>query len=293
MIADASLSVENKYPLRLEVPPLAFEVLVANCRASDPLISFATAITAPIQVTPFEDVNVNIEAIVPDIPDVLTRKCPHSKTSPLDALLDNYLHGQDASLFVRGSTKSQTQAPLWLTNLLASVVVPVPFPGRSFDGLLRNFSLTDSHFDLPDPFADPNSEDANPRISGTILVLAGLPQEMKFAVNVTNVRAFANVTYKNEQLGVLNLTEWQPATSRRLSADEDHEALLEIRSRIENAPLNITDDDVFTDVLQALFLGGKTVMLGVDALVEVEVDTVLGKFQIKDLPAEGKIPVKR
>jgi hypothetical protein len=45
---------------------------------------------------------------------------------------------------------------------------------------------------------------------------------------------------------------------------------LESTSKIEDVPLNITDDDVFTDVLSALMFGGKTVMLKIEALVDVQ-----------------------
>jgi hypothetical protein len=44
--------------------------------------------------------------------------------------------------------------------------------------------------------------------------------------------------------------------------------------------------------LQAL-LFGQPIELKIAALVRVKVDTVLGTFVIKDLPAEGVVPVKR
>jgi len=39
---------------------------------------------------------------------------------------------------------------------LSSITVPVPFPGRSFENLIRSFSLLDVHFKLPDPTAEPD-----------------------------------------------------------------------------------------------------------------------------------------
>lgn len=150
------------------------------------------------------------------------------------------------------------------------MTVPVPFPGHTFDGLIKNFSLTDTKFSLPDPFADPDSDSANPQISANIVVIAAVPSEMNFELNVTQVRANADVYYKEKKLGVLDLDKWQPAQSERLESKKGEHSL-KIQARIENAPLNITDDDVFTDVIQALLFGGKTVMLKVDALVAVEV----------------------
>lgn len=150
------------------------------------------------------------------------------------------------------------------------MTVPIPFPGHTFDGLIKNFSLTDTKFSLPDPFAEPGSDSANPRITGNIVVIAAIPNEMNFGLNISRVRANADVFYQGKKLGVLDLNDWQPAQSERLEPDEGEHSL-KIQSRIKDAPLNITDEDVFTDVIQDLLFGGKIVMLKVEALVAVEV----------------------
>jgi hypothetical protein len=99
------------------------------------------------------------------------------------------------------------------------------------------------------------------------------------------------VSYKGKKLGELNLKKWQAAKSERIESVDEPQ--LRITSKIEDVPLDITDDDVFTDVLSALMFGGKTVMLKIDALVDVKLSTVLGELVIKDMPAEGIVPVKR
>jgi len=67
---------------------------------------------------------------------------------------------------------------------------------------------------------------------------------------------------------------------------------LKIQSRIKHAPLEITDEDVFSDVISAM-LFGDSVMLKIKALVDVGVSTVLGELVVKEMPAEGIVPVKR
>ncbi|KAM3074732.1 hypothetical protein ACMFMG_008152 [Clarireedia jacksonii] len=292
MAADVSLSLVNSYPIKLSIPPLDFDILVPNCAADEPYIRLADATTGTINIEPHSDVAVDVGGIVREVPKSLLQTCPHSKSSPLDLLLGDYIHGNDTTIFVRGSDAPTSETPKWITDIISSVTVPVPFPGHTFDKLIKNFSLTDTHFSLPDPFAEPGTDEANPRISGNILVLAGLPKEMNFGINVTNVRATADVFYKGDKLGILDLKKWQDAQSERVDLGNGDDAALKIQSRIKNAPLEITDDDVFTDVMTALFLGGKGVMLKVQALVEVKISTVLGDFTIKDLPAEGVVPVK-
>ena len=135
---------------------------------------------------------------------------------------------------------------------------------------------------------------ANPKVSGNVLVTAGLPAEMNFGVNVTRVRAAADVFYKSKKLGELNLKKWQRANSTRIDGKKSgDEATLKIQSRITDAPLNVTDSDVFSEVIQTLMFGGKPVLLDIKAAVDVKVVTSLGQLIIKEVPAEGKIPVKR
>lgn len=292
MAADVTIKAFNRYPISVQVPELGFEVLVPGCGPSDPLILVATARTSPISVRSHSEVVVDAHGLVKELTDPLTDACPNSDSSPLDLLMKKYLGNETATVLVRGQQQPVGGTPDWLGEILASITVPVPFPGRSLDNLLREFSLTDVHFKMPDPYADPEDPESSPRVSGTILVLAGLPSEMNFSLNVTDVRATANVFYKRRQLGELNLQEWQKANSTQFPATDKHEAGLKIQSRIKDAPLNVTDADVLTDVIQALLFGGKPIVLDIDALVDIKVQTILGDIVVKDVPAEGKIPVK-
>ncbi|EKD13845.1 uncharacterized protein L3040_005536 [Drepanopeziza brunnea f. sp. 'multigermtubi'] len=291
MAADVSLSLANTYPIKLSIPPLGFDILVQSCDADDDYIRLADATTGTIDAEPYSDVAVNIGGIIRDLPKTLVQNCPHSHDSPLDLLLDNYVHGNDTTIFVRGSNAPDSNTPDWITKIISSITVPVPFPGHSLDKVIKEFSLTDTKFFLPDSYADPGSDEANPQISGSIVVTAGLPKEMNFRVNVTRVRASAEVFFKGKKLGDLNLHRWQNARSERVEPKKGEDAALVIKARIEKAPLYVTDDDVLTDILMSLLVGSR-VELKVEALVDVEVSTVLGELVIKKLPAEGVVPVK-
>ncbi|KAI0804964.1 hypothetical protein GGR55DRAFT_309027 [Xylaria sp. FL0064] len=292
MLVDISLSAFNEYPVQFDIPELAFEIMVAGCADTDPFIIVAEATTGEIHVEPRSDVSAGVYGVIHELPESLTRACPDSSSSPLDMFLKQYMHGEPATLFVRGSKHPDGETPKWIADILASVTVAVPFPGRTLDGLIREFSLTDVHFTLPDPFADPDDPDASPKVSGNILVTASLPADMNFAINVTNVRATADVIYKTKKMGELNLRKWQHANSTRVNGEGDDGPSLKIESRIIEAPLNITDSDVFADVVQALLFGSKPISLDVQALVDVKVETSLGELVLKEVPAEGKIPVK-
>lgn len=293
MKADVSLDLMNDYPIKFTVPPLGFDILVEGCTLDSPYLQLADATTEEIQVDPKQGVKVQVEGIIKEIPKNLLATCPQTQKSPLDALLGDYIRGNDTTIFVRGSDAPSSDTPAWVTDLIKSVTVPVPFPGKTFESLIRNFSLADVHFGLPDPFASPDEPEASPRISAVVKALVGLPKEMNFPIDVGRVRAKADVYYHKKKLGNLDLNKWQKANSTRIEAHGDTEAGLAVESIVKNAPLEITDDDVFSDVVSDLVFGGKKVVLGVKADVDVETETALGKFVVRDIPAEGKVFVKR
>ena len=288
MGADVSISLVNDYPIALAIPPLSFDILVSNCGREDPYIQLVDATTDLIEISPYANVKVNVGGIVRELPTTLTTVCPHSESSPLDLLLGDYIHGHDTTIYVRGSKLPSPETPEWISAIMSSVTVPLPFPGHTFDKLIKSFTLTDSKFTFPSFFADPDEE---PTVSGNIVVTAGLPKEMNFGVNVTGVKATADVFYKKNQLGVLDLNNWQNATSELVKSHNGEPDSLRIQSRIDKAPLHITDSDVLSSLIWK-YASGDRIDLKIVASVDVQIGTVLGELVVKDLPAEGVFPVK-
>lgn len=291
--ANVSISLHNDYPIGLDVPSLGFEVLVPNCDPSEPNIKVASAVTSVIQIRPKADVTAEAEGVVRELPETLTRACPDTELSPLDNFMKHYLHGENAKVFVRGKTPEHSDVPEWVGAILQSVTVPIDFPGRSFDNFIRNFSLADVDFKLPSPFADPNDPDGKPRVSGTVQVLAGLPAGVNIDLAVDSLKANGDLIYKRQKFGELNLDQWQKANSTITSDSGDEEDTITITSRIIDAPIDITDGNIFGDVMQKLLFGDADVILDVKAVVDAKVMTVLGKLVLKGVPAQGKVPVKR
>lgn len=293
MAADVSISLENEYPIGLTIPALGFEILVPNC-GDEPLISLADAITGEIKVEPHSEVNVDVGGIVRELPDSLKKICPNSDHStPLDLLLGDYLNGREATIYVRGSNSPNPSTPDWITKIISSITVPIPFPGHTFDNLIKEFHLDNTSFSLPSPFADEGSDEANPRISSDILVVTGMPKEMNFGIEVTGIKATADVKYKGKMMGILDLhKDWQKASSEQVKPHKGEPVDLHITSKIRNAPLRIKDEDVFEDVIAAYYFG-RGVVLDVKAQLDIQVNTVLGEFVIRHMPAEASVPIKR
>jgi hypothetical protein len=290
--ATALVVVTNQYPLALAVPPLEFELLVSNCIASDPFINVAIAGTDSASIRPFEDIRINVTASISRLPDDLTKLCPNSRSSPLDLLLRSYVQGEKTTVYVRGSTDKSSNTPDWMRDLLKSVTVPIPLPHKDMDNLIRNFSLTDVDFTLPD-LSDPDGSSSKVKISAVVNALVGLPKEATFALNITRVRADADVFYHGRKLGELDLDKWQSANSSHVDAGDPEIVGLLIQSKVQDAPLTITDNDLLSEIIQQLVLEHTEVDLQIKARVDVQVETDFGSPIIKDIPAAGNIKVKR
>lgn len=292
--ADVRLEVQNDYPVDFTMPSMNFLVSVAGCTDDAPRIALANATTADTEIVTAQPIELRVVGIVQRLPDEVKESCLGGPDSPLDLMVAKYLRGEEMTLFVQGSAEQPENTPTWLTDIVSDIVVPIPFRGHALGPLIRDFSLSNVDFGLPDPLAEPDSSDSQPTISAVVNALINIPPEINFDLDVLRVRADADVFYHDAKLGFLDLSHWQHANSSRLDSNggKDAPGLL-IQSEIDKAPLNITDDDVFTDVFQALLFGGDDVVLDVRARVDVAVKTVLGEFVIRRVPAAGSIPIKR
>ena len=293
MEADVSVLIANRYPVKFTIPSLGFNVEVPGCSPEQPRINVADARTSDIFVKPKQDIPVQVHGLIRRLPDTLTSICPKLLKSPLDMLLGDYMNGDEMTVYISGSEEPTEDTPDWVANFLNDIVVPVGFHGKTFDNLIRNFSMADVHFGLPNPFSGPDSPDSKPRVSATIKALIGLPDEMNFSVNVSQVKANADIFFHDRKLGNLDLKEWQKAESKRIDKTGDQKAGLKVSSVVKDAPINITDNEVFADLVQKVVFGGKKVTLAVKAAVDVETTTVLGKLVVRDIPAEGEVFVHR
>ncbi|KAL4906458.1 hypothetical protein BDW74DRAFT_132734 [Aspergillus multicolor] len=290
MAVDISVSTLLNSPFSLRIPPLGFKALVANCSPRDPYISVADVVTKEITVTPAQSTVVDVSGIIRGLSDELTANCPGEKRSPLDTLLTSYIHGSQTIIYVRGADVPSLGTPQWMTDILKTVTVPLSFTGHALDNLVKNFTMTDVHFTLPNPMAEPDSPDAQPTVSALVKVLISVPEQMDFDVEVPRVRAIADVYYHKDKLGILDLREWQPANST-LIRDLDNTTVLQVEFPMDKAPLEVTDEDVLTDVLTSLIFERKPVRLTVSANVDAEISTGLGAFAVRGIPADGKLTV--
>lgn len=290
---EVAVSISNDYALSVVIPPLGFDILLPNCIPTDPHILVANVTTESVNVEPALPAVVDVSGIVRRLPSELTRVCPGKKDSPLDLIISSYLKKHKTVIYVRGGDPPSPTTPAWMVDLLKSVTIPVPVTGHDFGQLIKNFSMTDVHFSLPDPFAEPNSPEAQPKVSAMVKVMVELPEEMNFDVDIPHVRANVDIYYEGDQFGILDLSEWQPSNATRIDDPDSTRPLLLVIFEIKDGPIQVTDSNVFSDVVQSILFGSDPVELDLQALVDGELATTLGQFIIHDIPAQGTIDVKR
>ncbi|KAF2864137.1 hypothetical protein K470DRAFT_209021 [Piedraia hortae CBS 480.64] len=282
---NATLMIQNDYSVDMTLPPLALDVLVDNCHRNDPYIKLATVHTGELNIVPKQNVQLDITSDMHELPNVLTQDCPGSKQSPLDAILGQYMHGKDTRIYVRGSRSGNVHTPTWMSDILAEMTIPVPVPGKSFGRLIKDFTMADTHLSLPDPLRD-----TNPRLSATIRAIVELPGQFNLNVSVNNVKADADIFYKDQILGKLDLHKWQAANSTCITSS-GNTSTIEVESRVHDAPIHITNESVFAGVMHELLLGEGVTML-IKANVDIKMRTGLGELTVRRIPAKGEVPIE-
>ncbi|KAK6339094.1 hypothetical protein TWF696_009881 [Orbilia brochopaga] len=289
--ANVTVSVNNGYPINLEVPALSFSVLLLSC--DQQFVEVAVARTSAIEIRPYEPIVADVKGLIKSIPFALIETCPGTGTSPLDDLLGQYVRGHSATAYIRGlpSDDKDSGVPAWLEEFLTSVTIPVPFPGgHAFKDIVKSFSLRDVDFQFPEPSADPDGPDSPPIISATVQAIIQLPQEVNALLDVSKILANADILYHGKKLGEFHVPNWAPATT--IQHQKQHE--LEIIARVERVPLNVTDAEVLSEVVRKIYFGGGGgVKLQAVGTADVNVKLAsLGAFVIRGIPAQGDIVVK-
>ncbi|CUS11592.1 unnamed protein product [Tuber aestivum] len=282
-----SAVVQNPYPVEFDVPPLFFAIFLSGCKADD-LVNIATAETSPLSVESKTDIGVDVFGIIRNIPEELVTACPGSDISPIDIFLGTYLHGKDTTVYIQGSQPPTSNAPSWLQEFLQSITLPVPFPGHSFDSLVKSFSLSHVKFQLPSPDAPAGTPEASLRLSADVLATVRLPRSMNFPLDVSRLKATADVFYEGQKFGTLHFPKWIPASSTASGGS----TYLYVRAEVRDSLLDIEDYDIFDKIVQKLLSGdGKPIFLSIDGSTDVGIETDLGNFVVRDIPASGNIKI--
>lgn len=285
MKVNASATIPNPYPIKLNLPSLNFTISLPGCDGNP--IPVASAITPKLFVEPKADIEIAVFGTMGCLPANLTEACPGSDRSSMDNFLESYLHGNSSTVYVSGGEQHQgSEAPRWLVNFLQSITATLPFPGHKFNNMVEEIGLSHVNFILPD--AEPGTPEASPKISAHIDATVALPTEFDFPISVQSLKATADLSYHKAKFAEMYVKDWQPARSYPTG-----DGKLVVQADVNEAPLNITNYGVFRTVMQRLlFSAGRGLILGIDGLTDVQMETNLGSFAIRGIPAKGDVTIK-
>ncbi|POS86060.1 hypothetical protein EPUL_003745 [Erysiphe pulchra] len=234
---DASVFIDYNQIIELDIPALRFEILVQGCGVGNfiQLISIRTDFT---HLYPRLGSLFQVKGIITELPQPLLQTCPESELSPLENLISNYVHGNNVTVLIRGSNSPSQRVPDWISEIFSKIRVPLTLPSHKYHGLIRNFTISDINFKLPDLFAEPDSDKASPKLSGHLEAIADIPKEINFNMSVSQARASVDVLYKESKFGELDLHEWQKVNSH---------ARRPLRFR-ENVSVGLEEQNIFDDI---------------------------------------------
>ena len=273
----ASLLVDMRLPIDATIPPMTFDLAIDGCNQEKIVLAqaaneiFTVSSTSP---------TIKLDGIAqcPYIPKLAMEKCKASGQSPLDRVVQQYLTGNSTTVIVSGAARSFDGKLSWIQDLFQHINVPITIPGNKNDQLARDIELLDLKFNLPSIIGGGSSK---PKISGRIRGTIDIPKEINVAVKVKSVHVLADLIYKGKKFAYIESPGWSPATS-----DFPKPGEMQVQVVLKDAPVTITNQDVFSTIISQLFGGNVLVDVAGDA--DIRVSTGLGELEAHKLPIEAK-----
>ncbi|KAK9449130.1 uncharacterized protein V1518DRAFT_417239 [Limtongia smithiae] len=290
-------STRNPYPINIDLPGLDWLIEAPACVEREH-VQLATAHSDPMVVLPHEKIDIRVNSQVGSLPAKLMEPCANSDSgaSAMDRYFRQYLSGESIRIFVRGKTSDSvpTNLPSWFLDLLQAVSIPIAVPGRNLengggtDSMVKRYGLSRVKITLPPRSSLPGGggETAYPHISAIVNAVIELPKELDFTIGVDKLRGISDMYYLGDKFGVLAIQEWTTAQSWYTS-----EGYIEVVAEITDLPIEITDQDVFKKIVQKMFFAGE-VNVDMDGTIDVGVDTPVGGFSIRNIPAQGTVALR-
>lgn len=276
VVGQASLEAELQLPISARIPSVQVQVSIEGCDGD--IIPIALAKNLPFEIRR-GDARIAVSAVgeCREIPPEALKKCSAaSPQSPVDSAMQNFLAGNATTVQISGV--NSTEQDSWLQRLLAQITIPVDIPGSQSDQLARDIQLTDVKFNLPSLIGG----SGKPKISGKVRGTIDIPSDVDVGLKVDSVHVLADLLYKKKKFATIESPGWSPASSKLLSDAKE----LKVEVVLRDAPVTITNQDVFSSVISQL-LGGNT-LVDVIGTGDVKVATALGDLEAHELPIEAE-----
>ncbi|WWD22810.1 hypothetical protein CI109_107304 [Kwoniella shandongensis] len=278
---------------------LPFAVGLPVCGSA--VSKMAEVITDPVIISP-ESTVIELQMSGVVTANLSDESAGSNGTSPLSQFLQNYLHGKDSPITVRGlsnlpvfTPREALHPPTWLLSTLPSLSLPLSFPGpRPPPKIIQ--SVTIEHMRI--------SESAGKmKASGTVIAQVELPHDMQdVELEVVEVRpdvlVYDGPASEDDEdedeiplraFGHIHPDDFLLSTTSP-SADPNFPHRLIVRAPLSDVDLDILPgrDKILSDfVSKVIFKGGAQAGVKGTASVKVELKGVHGRVRLDDLPVRG------
>lgn len=273
VVGQVALETTVRLPVDAAIPSANVQISIAGC--GQELITLATGQNLPVKLHRNES-HIAVRAIgeCREIPTKALAKCKDTPgLSPVDRIMQQYLAGNATTVYISGIADGHS----WIQDLLAQVSIPVDIPGTQADQLARDIELSNVKFNLPSFLGG----GGKPKISGKISGVIDIPADVEVGIEVESIHVLADLLYKKRKFATIESPGWAPATSRFRTSRE-----LQVEVVLRDAPVTITNQDIFSAILSEL-LGGNA-LVDVTGKGDVRVETSLGQFEAHKLPIEAQ-----
>ena len=262
----------------------------------------AEVLTSPVHIQPRPRIDIAMSGRV-----LANLSKGDSHDSPLSQFLQNYMHGLDNPITVRGLSSlpryshSVQSPPSWLLAGLPSLSLSLVFPGPSPPPRIIQ-TVTIEHMRLTE-------RAGKMRASGTVVAEIELPPGMQ-AVTVNVVEVLPDVLVYDGLAGDEEPDAKDPPprafghilpedfldSTTEPSSDPDHPHRMVVRAPLQDVPLDVLPgrDAVLSDFVgKVVFKGGAQAGVKGTASVRVEIVGVEGRVRLDNLPVKGEFWVGR
>jgi hypothetical protein len=261
----------------------------------------AEVVTHPIRLRGGDYIDLRMEGkVVANLSDTLI-----TQPSPLSLFLQNFLHGLDNPILIRGLSSlpsyARSKPPAWLLDSLPSLALPLTFPGSSPPPKIIQ-SVTIEHMRI-------SESGGKMRASGIVVAQVELPGEMgNIELDVNAVLPDVLVydgPAPSALMAVAEGEDYPPRAFGRIHPDNyldatttrsDQPKRYIVRAPLVNVPLDILPgrDQILSDFVgKVVFKGGAQAGVEGTAGVKVLVKGVAGRVGLDGLPIKGEFWVGR
>lgn len=278
------------------IPKLYWDLHLPGCN-DDEYLYVARASNHPLDVQPYTNNLLNVDSLIHTLPSGLNKKCSHSNHTLLDTAAQLYLSGESIDIMVQGSSYQHKDIPRWISNILPLLQIHVPFKRSSTDQkLIQELQFSKFVMKLPSPARNPLLKPKElPKLSAHIKATILPPTELNLteslALAVTESRGLADLYSKSQKFAVVDIRDWMPCETSTSRSPDTGNLLYVVDFNLENAPMNVTDESVFSEVAKQIILTGSAPVT-LKAQVDAGLYTPLGTFVFSDIHIEGETTVR-